>query len=318
MRRVVSLSLRLNSSHEFRADGRWGMAYPQNAFPVLASVLLGIVVALVGTGCEASSWGTTAAGCVEETAFPFDSFALLNEAADHEALYTLAGGLKPMSTGIWRGSFRTDDPDLADLRGVRAALAPLRTDIWYADVQVFSNTYDGERSAHAFVVHRASLARMVERFEVFWCAWGITACTHPAEIVAVVDRMPKADRWRGYGYLFGYPTDAVEFFIEAGLAAEDGREVGPGKDRRFIQIPTYAAETGRFAYAVPLDHVPTADDEALASEATRVLAAYTKRKERMRDVRSMVTELRRMNDRSERGMTMDDPQITMSGKGVSR
>jgi hypothetical protein len=230
-----------------------------------------------------------------QIASAIDAFSLLREAADHEALYTLAGGLKPMSTGVWRGSFVVEEPDLDDLRSVRAALAPLRNDIWYADVQVFDNIHDGERSAHAFVVHRGAMARMIERFSAFWSPWGITACTHPSEVVAVVDRMPKADRWRGYGYLFGYPSEAVDFFIDAGLAAEDGREVGPGKDREFVQIPTYAAETGRFTYAVPLDHVPTPADKALMNEARRILAAYTQRRDRMFDTRSMTEQLRCLN-----------------------
>jgi len=238
-------------------------------------------------------------GVQQEIAPAIDAFSLLRGAADHEALYTLAGGLKPMSTGIWRGSFVVEEPDLDDLRSIRAALAPLRNDTWYADVQVFDNIHDGERSVHAFVVHRGAMARMIDRFSAFWSPWGVTPCTHPSEVVAVVDRMPKADRWRGYGYLFGYPADAVDFFVEAGLAAEDGREVGSGKDRRFVQIPTYAAETGRFAYAVPPDHVASPADEALAIEADRILAAYAERRPRMNSTHRIVAELRRINSRFE-------------------
>ena len=265
----------------------------------LACVLAISIVTLVCVGGCASTPSTVARHQVSEASAAIDAFSLLQTAADHEALYTLAGGLKPMSTGIWRGSFAVDDPVLADLRDARAALALLRNDTWYADVQVFDNIHDGERSVHAFVVHRAAMARMIERFEVFWNPWGITPCTHPSEVVAVVDRMPRADRWRGYGYLFGYPADAVEFFVEAGLAAEDDREIGPGKDRRFIQIPTFAAETGRFTYAVPADHVPTAADEALTGEASRILAAYSERRGRMRDTRAIMSELHRLNSRFE-------------------
>lgn len=55
---------------------------------------------------------------------------------------------------------------------------------------------------------------MIERYEVLWSPWGITPCTHPVEVVAAMDRMPKADRWCGYSYPFGYPADAVGSFIE--------------------------------------------------------------------------------------------------------
>ena len=260
-----------------------------------AILLLSVAIVVPLGGCAASVHGVVEAERGSDVEPAIDSFTLLLEATDHEALYTLAGGLKPMSTGIWRGSFLVNEPDLDDVRRARASLAPLRNDLWYADVQVFNNIHDGERSAHAFVVHRAALARMIERFESFWSPWGITPCTHPSEIVAVVDRMPKADRWRGYGYLFGYPADAVDFFVEAGLAAEDGREIGGGTDRRFIQIPTYAEDTGRFTYAAPLDHLRTAADEALASEASRILAAYTVRRSRLIDAEDIVVELRRLN-----------------------
>ncbi len=240
----------------------------------------------------------------EATQASIDTASLLREAADHEALYTLAGGLKPMSTGIWRGRFRVDEPDLAELRQARAALAPLRNDTWYADVQVFDNIHDGSRSTHAYVVHRAALSRMIERYSGFWSAWGITPETHPAEIVAVVDRMPRADRWRGYGYLFGYPAYAVDFFVKAGLAAEDGGEVGPGKDREFVHIPTYAVSAGRFTYAVPLDHVPLDSDEALSREAARILAAYTNRRDAMQNADRAIRELERLNRRFESSATM--------------
>ncbi len=259
----------------------------------LACACLMVVVTI--SGCAATTRVVSETNCDSDAVSAIDTFALLREAADHEALYTLAGGLKPMSTGIWRGAFEVDAPDLAELRCVRAQLTPLCNDIWYADVQVFDNIHDGERSVHAFVVHLASFARMIERHERFWSPWGITPCTHPSVVVAVVDRMPKADRWRAYGYLFGYPNDAVDFFVEAGLAAEDNGDVGPGKDRRFTQIPTYAAETGRFTYAVPLNHIPTPADETLAAEANRILAAYAERRSRMRDAGRTITELRRLN-----------------------
>lgn len=259
-------------------------------------------VALVATvgGCTSTPRAETRAAADEPAhTTDIDTFTLLRAAADHEALYTLAGGLKPMSTGIWRGSFDVDAPDLSELRAAREALAPLRNEIWYADVQVFNTVYDGSRSLQAFVVHREALSRMIERFESFWSPWGITPCTHPTEILAVADRMPRGDRWRAYGYLFGYPVDAIDFFVDAGMTTDDAAEIGPGKDRQFVQIPTYAEESGRFTYAVPLGHVSTTADDALADGANRILAAYTERRERMRSARSLVAELRRLNQRFE-------------------
>ena len=275
------------------------MTAPRRWRSLIALTLACVAIATTLNGCAASTHTSAPSGNASAAAIAIESSVLLLEAADSEALYTLAGGLKPMSSGFWRGSFTVDEPDLAELRATRAALAPLRNDVWYADVQVFDNMFEGRRSVHAYVVHRASLASMIERYAAFWNRWGVTPGTHPSEVVAVVDRMPRADRWRGYGYLFGYPAEAVDFFVEAGLAADadEQREVGPGKDRRFVHIPTYGAETGRFTYAVALDHVETSADEALASEAQRILEAYTERRDRMRDLRSTLRELRRLNDR---------------------
>ena len=87
----------------------------------------------------------------------------------------------------------------------------------------------------------------------------------------------------------------VDFFVEAGLSAGDGRGVGPGKDRRFIQIPTAAEASGRFTYAVPPEHVPSTADEALARDSEVILAAYLERRHRMRDAGSAVEELLRLN-----------------------
>ncbi|MEM1183496.1 MAG: hypothetical protein AAGI53_00695 [Planctomycetota bacterium] len=287
------------SNSEFGTTGRniprGERREPKSPLRTLAlGVLAWLAVALAMSGCSAGPAPTVVnLGC--ETTSEADSYRLLRKAADHEALYTLAGGLKPMSTGIWRGSFSVEDPDLTDVLRVRAALSPFRNDVWYADVQVFDAVHNDERSADAYVVHRAAMAAMINTYAGFWARWGITSCTHPSKVIAIVDRMPRANRWRGYGYLFGYPPGAIDFFIEVGLASDDGREVGPGKDRRFIQIPTFAAETGRFTYAVPLDHAETPDDGHLRRRSTDILSAYSERVDRALNTRSLIAELRRLD-----------------------
>ena len=273
--------------------GRTGFA----ALALGAALVLGACATVPqGVSHAAPSSPTDAAAHTEAGADrALDTFALLRQAADHEGLYCLVGGLKPMSTGIWRGELQVENPDLKELRAVRAALAPVRNEVWYADVMVFAKAHEGERSADAYVVHRGALARTIERFGPFWSQWGIAPCTHPAEVVAIVERLPEADRWRAYGYLFGVPAEAVEFFVEAGQAAAGRDDVGPGKDRQFVQIPTFAAESGRFTYAVPLHHERTAADEALASEASRILRAYAERREGLADTGSLIAGLRRLD-----------------------
>jgi len=224
---------------------------------------------------------------------------LFAEALDTEALYTLVGGLKPMSTGFWRGSLDTDAPDavgsVRELARVRAALSPLRDDTYYADVQAFATSREEKRHLEAYVVHRASLSAMIAREAAFWSPLGVTPCTHPAEVLAVVDRMAKAERWRGYGLLFGYPNYAIDFFVEANRrSAEAGSEVGPGKDREFLHIPTFKSAKARFTYAVPLGHSFNEADRILATQAAAILHVYAAERQRLIEAASPAAALKRL------------------------
>ncbi|MCP4798257.1 MAG: hypothetical protein GY885_19050 [Phycisphaeraceae bacterium] len=297
---MIHLERRCTEAHPSNGTaGGATAAAPKRRRFTATNPLTWFVTALVLAGCTASPPKTTLSAAPASTTTAPDPLVLVRAAADHEALYTLAGGLKPMSSGFWRGSFDVEDPDVSEITAVRASLGVLRNDVWHADVQVFARADEGTRSAHAYVIHREALARMIERHESFWSPWGITAGTHPAEVVAIVDRMPRADRWRGYGYLFGYPDHAVDFFVEAGVAADDGRAVGPGKDREFIHLPTHATDSGQFTYAVPPGHVPTMADRRLAEHADLILAAYEQRRARMSDPRRTAEELLRLNARFE-------------------
>jgi hypothetical protein len=196
---------------------------------------------------------------------------LIQTALDREALFTISGGLKPLSTGFWQGRIDLSTPDVDELMRVRKALAPLRTGDLYADVQAFATPFEGARHLEAYVAHRPAVAMMIERTQPFWASYGIAPDTHPAEIVAVVDRMPSLDRFRSYGLLFGYPEDAIDFFV--GAAARQ-QETGEFVERRFMQIPTFEAPTGRFVYAVAEDHVTTPADARLRQRAAEILERY--------------------------------------------
>jgi hypothetical protein len=196
---------------------------------------------------------------------------LLLAALDGEALYTLADGTKPVSEGFWHGWVRVDAPDLTEVEAVRAALAPLRTDELYADVAVFDAVHDGKRAAQAFVVDRRALAAALARHAAFFAPYGLAPSAHPCEVMAVVERMPKLDRHRGHGLLFGYPVHAVDFFVAVAEAPGEGGKPAP---RRFVQIPTFASPTGRFVYAVPPDAPDRPEDLALRARTEPVLARW--------------------------------------------
>ena len=192
-------------------------------------------------------------------------------ALDREALFTVAGGLKPVSEGFWRGWVDVKAPDLEQVAAIRKALAPWRNDALWSDVHVMHQIHDGRRAAQAYVVDRAALAALLVREQAFFAPYGILPDNHPAEVLAVVERMPPLDRHRGQGLLFGYPQHAIDFFVAAAESAEPGKRPSP---RRFVQIPTFASPTGRFVYAVPIDAEEQSADVELRERAARMLLRY--------------------------------------------
>ena len=81
-----------------------------------------------------------------------------------------------------------------------------------------------------------------------------------------------------------------------------------------MQIPTQVADSGRFTYAVPLGHVPTPVDRALAERAGLSLAAYEARRPRMIDAEEAIKALRQLNDQFEDLAIIErsrDPEATV-------
>lgn len=200
-----------------------------------------------------------------------DTAAIVVKALDSEALYTIAGGLKPVSEGFWHQTLDTAAPDLTPIAAARAALAPWRTDTLWADVHVFHDGRGGKRAARAYVMHRPAVEALLREHAAFFAPFGLGPDTHPAELFAVVERMPELDRHRGLGLLFGYPLHAIEFFLAANATRTAGAEPPA---RRFVQIPTVVSPTGRFVYAVADDAPEQEADRALAAAAAQRLARY--------------------------------------------
>lgn len=217
---------------------------------------------------------------------------LLARGLDNEPLFTLVEVLKPMSSiplvelGTARpdtvpaGSRGVADPDGEDLKRMqryqRVANAlrcgPIRT------VMVpYRITQDSVRRLQVNFVHRELLDAELARNAAFWGQWGFVPGSDPGVIVAVIEYEQPYDRFRGYGYLFGYPEHAVTFFVEA---AREGDARGELVARDFFQIPVYSRPDARFTYAVPPGHVPNEADLALRAEAARVLEEYRSRRPR--------------------------------------
>jgi hypothetical protein len=211
------------------------------------------------------------------------------EAGDREALYTLAGGLKPLSSDIASYTWRvapTVDPAAADTlaRWREAASALTCGDVHFA-VQVFGAVFPGRqgdsvRTASVAVGHRRALDALVVRRRTTFTALGMTPGMPVGDLLALVDAAPRAERWRGYGLLFGYPDAAVEFFVDAGRRGDSTRTLVP---RDFRRHPTWRKSPPppgeqdsltSFVYAVPKGATWSAEDSALARAVAPTYADY--------------------------------------------
>lgn len=135
----------------------------------------------------------------------------------------------------------------------------------------FASLFEGERYYQVRVVNNKVLSTVLNDYPDFWKNWGFTQGSTAETIITVVEYEKRLNRYRGYGYLYGYPPHAVDFFVEA---ARQQSETGVFVTRDFFQIPTYDRDTGTFVYAVPSGHVPTPVDLQLKERAMATLGRY--------------------------------------------
>ncbi|MCU0646539.1 MAG: hypothetical protein MUF00_00975 [Gemmatimonadaceae bacterium] len=215
--------------------------------------------------------------------------ALLLEAADGEALYTLADGLKPISSD--GGTLRlrvhptVDSVALDSLDRLRRITQALHCGEVTAFVALFAGPFpdragDSVRIADVVFLHRARTADLVRRHRAFFATLGVTPGMRAEEVVLAVEHAPRIARWRGYGHLFGYPDPAVDFFVRAGARGDSTGQLVPRDFRRVETWRKYPASTGgaptlsAFVYAVPRGATPDSADLLLAARAAPIFAEY--------------------------------------------
>jgi hypothetical protein len=200
----------------------------------------------------------------------------LQDALDSEALYTVLAGIKPVSSGVKSFRIAIAAPDLTEIDRARRITAALRCgDSVEAHVHLFAVVNGGERFAEVMFVNRPALDGVLDAKRAFFAPLGLSPGTPPLQVLGVVEHLPRSERYRALGYLFGFPDYAVDFFVQATVP---GAEVGPGKDRQFHSIPVYREGRNAFVWAVPLAHETRAEDRSLANRAAPVLTAYRRRR----------------------------------------
>jgi len=211
------------------------------------------------------------------------------EFSDREGLYTLAGGLKPVSSDVRNLTLRiaptVDTVALARVEQLRRVADALTCGDIGVFLQVFTATSIARdsgvvRNASLVMYHRSALRGAIQRQRDFFASLGITQSADPREVIGAVENAPRADRWRGYGYLFGYPNDAVDFFVRAGVEGDSTRQLVPRDFRRIETWQRFPERAGgpavlsAFVYAVARDAPESEGDRALRERAAPIFAQY--------------------------------------------
>ncbi len=166
--------------------------------------------------------------------------SVLLTALDNEALYTLLDTLKPMSSvqfyQLPLRSAQTQERDSA--RETILKLQRIANTLSAGDYQFLLQPFERPdsvyRNMEIYVIRKSALQKRVSDAFAFYSKLGITPDAHPATILAVTEYENKYDRWRSYGYLFGYPEYAVDFFIQAGMQQDS---TGVFVQRDFFRSP---------------------------------------------------------------------------------
>ena len=202
---------------------------------------------------------------------------LLLKALDGEALYTIASDIKPMSSGFYSTQVGVAQPDLRDPEEIRQILQT-----WtcggeiQASLHHFGAIYDGRRPLEAVVFNLPAFARMLTAHQEFFGVYGLSPSADPLEALMAVEYDATTARLRGYGYFFGYPQYAVDFFVSA---ADEEKKTGTFVARDFLSLPTGRGER-RFVYATPKGHETNDADRRFKRAVDVVFSEYMTRRAR--------------------------------------
>jgi len=255
---------------------------------------------LIFTGCRSLQVDSKLA---RQLARPFPGYELLSQqeqmmadtllryALDHEALYSLLGDIKPVSNvfyvlanPIGKDTTMSDGEAEVVKIGVDSIQRTLLTlEAWnnvadalsFGDYQFlivpFRQVRDGQRNFQLVVCRTDLIDSMLLLHAPFFAQWGFVPGTDPGILLTTTEFENKNDRYRAYGYLFGYPRHAVDFFVRASQKEEKTDQF---VERDFFQIPVFAKNSGYFTYAVPKGYQPDSRDSVTYNQAMKVLEDY--------------------------------------------
>lgn len=204
---------------------------------------------------------------------------ILLNALQQEALYTLLDTLKPMSSvkmyklPLLSSQSSQRDSALRVLQQVQKVANALSNKEVVFVLNPFARGDSIYKLFELYVVRVKQASKKIAQYEAFYSSLGIQPSTAVETLLAVTEFEQRYSRWRSYGYLFGYPAHAVDFFVEAGKTQDSAKKF---VTRNFFQIPVYVGSSGHFTYAIPKDYNPNATDSAIYHKAVQTLDMFKK------------------------------------------
>lgn len=211
---------------------------------------------------------------------------LIKNTLENEGLFTVIGRLKPMS-GVkdlylqittadtsMRGKANITSTQSDDFKLLKSYQKVVNT-LKFGDLKYMIAPYaatQGDKRTIAISVHRTSLIdSLLKAEQAFFGQFGFVPGTSPEILIATTEYEHRYNRYRAYGYLFGYPKHAVDFFTDASITYDKTKTF---VKRSFFQIPVYSSPSGRFVYAVPENQSAKPIDEAIKQRAAYYLEKY--------------------------------------------
>lgn len=215
--------------------------------------------------------------------------SILQFGLDNEALFTLMGDIKPLSsltvyyypvantdsTKLIGGNFLSRDKDgkyLDKMYRIQQAVNKIKIPDLEFVVVPYVNPSKDKRVIQVSVIRKSSLDKKLKEKENFYGQLGLVPGINPGIALAIIEASSDFERWRGYGYLFGYPDHAVDFYNKS---SDVNKKTGKQLARNFFRIPTYNADHSNFVYAYAKDHaLNPKEDSVLYYKAADVLKTY--------------------------------------------
>jgi hypothetical protein len=251
----------------------------------MKTLTLNLLFVLILTACTTQKLGSKAEIATEYESSLADS--ILSYALDHEALFTLVDTLKPMSSvkflqfPIAKDSSNQDgdihvakkDSIIYKIESYQKVCNALSQKDWLFAMVPFQRTEKNFRNIEIYVIRKSVFAKKIQQYQSFFGQWGFTPSTNPSVVLSVIEYESKWDRNRAYGYLFGYPSYAVDFFVEANKIqfADSAKKLVA---RNFFAIPVFAGNQGYFTYAMPKSYHPSNVDSSIYFHANLTLSKY--------------------------------------------